>query len=66
MRQAVGGVDHAMLVRGEDRHGHFEPMADPAFDLEPEKMAAIDAMLQAENEFFYKGAEEKAPNLGRR
>jgi chlorinating enzyme len=66
MRQAVGGVDHAMLVRGVDRYGHFEPMADPAFDLEPEKMAAIDAMLQAENEFFYKGAEEKAPNLGRR
>jgi non-haem Fe2+, alpha-ketoglutarate-dependent halogenase len=66
MRQAVGGTDHATLVRGVDRFGHFNPMADTAFDFEPEKMAAIDAMLQAENEFFYQGAEEKAPILGRR
>lgn len=66
MRQAVGGTDHATLVRGVDRFGHFSPMADTAFDFEPAKMAAIDAMLQAENEFFYQGAEEKAPTLGRR
>jgi hypothetical protein len=66
MRQAVGNTDHATLVRGVDRFGHFSPMADPTFDFEPEKMAAIDAMLQIENEFYYQGAEEKAPSLGRR
>jgi len=66
MRQAVGQVDHATLVRGRDDHGHFRPMAEPAFDFDPAKTAAIDAMLEAENAYFYAGAEDKAPAFGRR
>ncbi|MBT7646835.1 MAG: phytanoyl-CoA dioxygenase family protein [Rhodospirillaceae bacterium] len=66
MRQGVGSVDHATLVRGVDRYGHFEPMAEPTFDFDPFRMAAIDRMLLPENEFFYKGAEDKAPAHGRR
>ncbi len=66
MRQVVGAVDYATLVRGRDRHGHFRPEPEPAFDLEPSRLAAIDGMLRDKNAFFYAGAEERAPSLGNR
>ncbi len=64
MRQVVGKVDYATLVRGEDRHGHFRPEPQPAFDLDPAGLREIDAMLRQMNTYYYAGAEEKAPDVG--
>ena len=38
MRQVVAGHDYAVLVRGEDRHGHFELVPPPEDDLTPEAL----------------------------
>ena len=52
VRQAVGMRDSAMLVRGEDTYGHFEPERPPEFDMAPaaqahhaEVMARINQVL---------------------
>ncbi|MCY4607199.1 MAG: phytanoyl-CoA dioxygenase family protein [bacterium] len=64
MRQVVGQVDYATLVRGEDRFRHFRPEPEPVFDLDPAGLCRIDAMLREMNTYYYAGAEEKAPELG--
>ncbi len=64
MRQVVGDVDYATLVRGEDRFGHFRPEPEPAFDLDPAGLHPINAMLREMNAYYYAGAEEKAPKVG--
>ncbi len=64
MRQVVGQVDYATLVRGEDRFRHFRPEPEPVFDLDPAGLHRIDAMLREMNTYYYAGAEEKAPELG--
>ena len=64
MRQVVGEVDYATIVRGEDRYCHFRPEPDPAFDLDPAGLHEIDAMLREMNTYYYAGAEEKAPDVG--
>ncbi|MBN34080.1 MAG: phytanoyl-CoA dioxygenase [Rhodospirillaceae bacterium] len=64
MRQAVGNVDYATLVRGEDHYGHFMAMPKPAYGFEPERIAAIDSMLMISNEYFFKDVEDKAPAKG--
>ena len=66
MRQVVGEIDYATLVRGEDRFGHFRPEPEPAFDFEPEGLAAIDAMLRDTNAYFYQGAGDRSPDFGPR
>ena len=63
MKQVVGDVDYAMLVRGEDRYGHFAPLPEPAFDFAPDKLAAIDAMLRDESVYLYAGAHDRAPSF---
>ena len=65
MRQTVGHRDYATLVRGEDRFGHFRPHPEPAFDLAPPKLAAIDAMLDDQNAFLYAGAAKKGRRFAR-
>jgi len=44
-RQVAAGWDSAALVRGEDRHGHFELEPEPAGDFDP---AAVDFHRRAE------------------
>ena len=66
MKQMVGPVDYATLVRGRDRFICFGPEPEPAFDLNPAGLRVIDAMLRETNTFFYAGVEEKAPRYGRR
>ncbi|WP_428535637.1 phytanoyl-CoA dioxygenase family protein [Rhodopila sp.] len=39
VRQVAGSHDHATLVRGEDRHGHFEPEQRPDADMSPSAVA---------------------------
>ena len=62
MKQVTGPVDYARLVRGEDRFGHFRPEPEPAFDFDPGRLAAIDAMPRDTDAFFYAGVEERAPS----
>ena len=47
VRQVVGGHDSATLVRGEDRHHHFEPEQRPAADMAPEAVAYHAAVTGA-------------------
>lgn len=63
MKQVVGPVDYAMLVRGKDRFGHFRPKPEPVFDLETGNFADIDAMLRHRNAYLFAGVEERAPSL---
>jgi len=44
VRQVVGDWDSALLVRGEDRHGHFSPEAPPSGAFIPEEVARQEAI----------------------
>ncbi len=66
VKQVVGAVDYATLVRGEDRFGHFRPEPEPAFDFDPEKPGALDGMLRDRNAYFYAGTEDRAPDAASR
>ena len=50
-RQQLAEKDSAMLVRGEDRHGHFELEPEPKFEFDPAGLA------------FHKHAEKLRRNL---
>ena len=54
--QIVGDWDCAMLVRGEDRFGNFEPTPVPASDFDPAAVAFHKKASKAFNEVLYKGA----------
>lgn len=53
MKQVVGSVDHATLLRGEDRYGHFEEPPRPARDLDPDGMAFFRQVVESKKEFLY-------------
>ena len=55
MRQVVAERDYAVLVRGEDRHGHFELVPPPEHDLTPEALAWHRRILDAQAEALYEG-----------
>lgn len=57
VRQVVAPTDFAMLVRGEDRLGHFEQVPPPAEDLSDEARAWHNRILEAQNEAMYQGVE---------
>ncbi len=54
--QIVGNWDCAMLVRGEDRFGHFEPTPIPTCDFDPPAVAYHERAAKAVNEVLYTGA----------
>ena len=56
VRQTLAPRDFAMLVRGEDRYGHFELVPPPASPLAPEALAWHHRILAAQNEALYEGA----------
>jgi hypothetical protein len=56
MRQLDGGKYSALLVRGEDRFGHFEPEAAPEGDLHPNAVARHAAILDRQLATLYRGA----------
>ena len=55
MKQVVGSRDFAELVRGEDRHGHFETLPRPTVDLDPEGIAFFEQVMEAKRAFLYQG-----------
>jgi ectoine hydroxylase-related dioxygenase (phytanoyl-CoA dioxygenase family) len=60
VRQTVAKEDFAMLVRGEDRHGHFHLVPPPKEDLSEEALAWHGRILEAQNEALYEGAQTAA------
>ena len=61
VRQIVAKTDFAMLVRGEDRFGHFEHIPSPRKDLSDEAIAWHQRILTAQNEAMYDGVDANAP-----
>ncbi len=55
-RQVVGKEDFAMLLRGEDRFGHFAQVPPPTEDLSDQAKAWHARILAAQNESIYEGA----------
>ena len=56
VRQVVAREDFAVLVRGEDRYGHFHHVPSPADDLDGEALAWHARILHSQNEAMYDGA----------
>ena len=56
VRQTVAKEDFAMLVRGEDRYGHFQLVPAPGADLSEDALAWHRHILTAQNEALYDGA----------
>ena len=55
VRQIAGARDSATLVRGTDRHGHFDLEPAPAYDLSPEAVATHQAVMQQQVGILYRG-----------
>ena len=60
VRQVVGAVDSATLVRGADRFGHFDVEPEPQADLEPEFVALHAAITQRHQKVLYRGTDSTA------
>ena len=60
VEQRVASRDFAMLVRGEDRYGHFELVEPPGEDLSDDALATHGRILAAQNEAMYEGADRPA------
>ncbi len=56
VRQLNGERDSALLVRGEDRFGHFAHELPPEGDLHPDAVARHAAIVDAKLEVLYAGA----------
>lgn len=65
VRQTVAEEDFAMLVRGEDRHGHFQLVPPPSADLSEDAMAWHHHILSAQNQALYDGAHSGNPAFRR-
>ncbi len=59
-RQSVAPVDYAMLVRGEDRYGHFEPVPAPDSDLSDAAMEWHARVLAAQDLASFDGVARPA------
>jgi ectoine hydroxylase-related dioxygenase (phytanoyl-CoA dioxygenase family) len=58
--QVVGAKDSALLVRGVDSHGHFEPETPPVADLDPAAIAQHKAIWERQAAILYRGT-DRAP-----
>ena len=60
VRQVVAKTDFAVLVRGEDRFGHFQQVPSPVGDMTDDATAWHHRILTAQNEAMYDGAQPNA------
>ena len=58
VRQIAGERDSAMLVRGTDRYGHFEPEEPPDADLSPKALAQHAAVTDRQAKVLYRGTDK--------
>ncbi len=59
VRQVAGPKDSAILVRGSDPDGNFEPEEPPAFDLDPEAVTRHQAIMARQQQILYRGTDTK-------
>lgn len=59
IRQTMGNLDSATLVRGTDGFGHFELEPRPASDLAPEALAYHAEVKRRQNAILYRGVKGK-------
>jgi ectoine hydroxylase-related dioxygenase (phytanoyl-CoA dioxygenase family) len=55
-RQVIATTDYAMLVRGQDRYGYFEPVPAPQTDFSETALAWHNRVLKAHDEATFAGA----------
>jgi non-haem Fe2+, alpha-ketoglutarate-dependent halogenase len=55
VRQVVGEKDSAMLVRGIDSHGNFEPEQPPAADMDAAALAQYQAVTERQLQVLFRG-----------
>ena len=55
MRQAVGQRDYAVLVRGEDRFGHFVTPPVPTGDFTPDALEMCTQIDKDQVAYYYQG-----------
>jgi non-haem Fe2+, alpha-ketoglutarate-dependent halogenase len=55
------GEDSAVLARGEDRYGHYEPEPRPRADFDRDAMVAHRRAMVLRNAIIYRGATPAAP-----
>lgn len=60
VRQVVAKEDFAVLVRGEDKFGHFQHVPSPTRDMDDDAIAWHRRILSAQNEAMYAGAKERS------
>ncbi len=60
VRQAVGRVDSASLVRGRDDYGHFEAEPTPLSEFDENDMKFRQSIWQRNSTFLMDGAERRA------
>jgi hypothetical protein len=60
VRQVVGEKDSALLVRGIDAYGHFEPETPPVADLDPAAIAQHKRISERQLAILYRGT-DRAP-----
>lgn len=60
VRQTSGVPDSAMLVRGEDRYGHFEAETPPVSDMHPDAVALHKRITETRQKFIYAGTDKGA------
>jgi ectoine hydroxylase-related dioxygenase (phytanoyl-CoA dioxygenase family) len=63
VRQVNGPRESAMLVRGTDRHGHFDLEPPPEADMHPDAVARHAAIVDRQLKILYAGA-AKGGKLG--
>jgi len=59
VRQMSPIRDSALLVRGTDRYGHFEPEQSPQADLHPDAVARHGASIDRQLRILYAGAQAR-------
>jgi non-heme Fe2+,alpha-ketoglutarate-dependent halogenase len=59
VRQLSPIRDSALLVRGRDEHGHFEPERSPESDLHPDAVARHGAIIDRQLRILYAGAQAR-------
>lgn len=60
VEQKIAAKDFAMLVRGQDRFGHFELIDPPEADLSDAALATHQRILAAQNDALYDGTQKPA------
>jgi len=58
----IAGTDSATLVRGTDRHHHFELEPRPSRDLDPELVALHKQITERNAQILYRGTDVKSYN----